>query len=68
VVLNWHVKFMGHNVFPRMTREEHLAENMQIFEFDLDQEDYKKISRLNKDVRFYDRVPVEKYNWIPLAV
>jgi diketogulonate reductase-like aldo/keto reductase len=58
---------MGHTVFPKMTSEKHLLENMAIFDFKLNDEDYRRVSMLNRDARFYDRVPVEKYNFIPLA-
>lgn len=58
---------MGHTVFPKMTTEKHLEENMGIFDFKLSEEDYRRISLLNRDARFYDRVSVEKYNFIPLA-
>lgn len=67
IVLRWHLD-LGHIVFPRMTQESHLAENMEIFDFNLSSEDIKRINSLNKNARFYDRVPVEKYNWVPIAV
>jgi diketogulonate reductase-like aldo/keto reductase len=51
-----------------MTQESHLAENMEIFDFNLSSENIKRINSLNKNARFYDRVPVEKYNWVPIAV
>jgi diketogulonate reductase-like aldo/keto reductase len=65
IVLNWHIH-LGHTVFPKMTQEKHLEENMKIFEFELNEEDYNKISKLNRNIHFYDRVPVENYNFIPL--
>jgi diketogulonate reductase-like aldo/keto reductase len=51
-----------------MTSEQHLAENMEIFDFELSEDDVNKISSMDKQARFYDAVPVERYNWIPITM
>ena len=66
IVLKWHAH-QGHIFFPRMTKKEHMAENMQIFDFELAEEDYQRVSALNRDARYYHVVPTEEYNFVPLA-
>ncbi len=66
-MLNWHLQ-LGHTVFPKMTTEAHLAENMQIFDFELAPEDVQKVSALDRQARYYDTVPVERYQWIPITM
>jgi len=65
-VLNWHAH-KGYIFFPRMTKKEHMAENMRIFDFELAEEDCQKVSALNKDARYYHVVPTEEYNFVLLA-
>ena len=67
IVLNWHIR-MGHHIFPRMTSGAHLAENMEIFDFELSEDDVKKVNSMDRQARFYDKVPVERYNWIPITM
>ena len=64
VILNWHIK-NEHIVFPKCTHKEHLEQNREIFNFKLEEGDYTKINGLNKDARFYDRIPDENYKNIP---
>jgi diketogulonate reductase-like aldo/keto reductase len=41
---------------------------MEIFDFELTEADMKTINGLNKDARFYDRVPTAEYSFIPITV
>ena len=52
VILRWHLQ-LGHIIFPRSTSEKHLKENIEIFDFVLDEEDMKKIEALDEG-RSYD--------------
>ncbi len=65
IILNWH---MHHEqvVFPGMRNKEHFDENCGVFEFEMSQDDLKKISGLNKNARFYDRIQDSNYNYIPI--
>lgn len=64
IILNWH---MHHEqvVFPGMREEKHFLENGEIFNFELTKEELKKISLLNKNARFYDRIQDDNYSYIP---
>jgi diketogulonate reductase-like aldo/keto reductase len=64
IVLNWH---MHHEqvVFPGMREEQHFLENGDIFNFYISQEDLRKISGLNKNARFFDRIQDDNYSYIP---
>ena len=50
-----------------MTKKEHMEENMNIFDFELEDDDYKRVSRLNQNARFYNVVPTEEFSFVPLA-
>jgi diketogulonate reductase-like aldo/keto reductase len=52
-------------IFPKMRTKEQLQENLDIFNFKLEDNDFKKILGLNKDVRFYDRIQDDNYSYIP---
>ena len=53
-------------VFPGMRLKEHFEENGDVFNFEISQDDLKKISSLNKNARFYDRIQDSNYNYIPI--
>ena len=53
VVLRWGVQ-RGTAVIPKTTREERMAENLDIFNFELKQEEMQAISTLNQNRRFND--------------
>lgn len=67
LVLNWHVH-NHHVIFPRMTQEKHFAENMEIFDWEMSEDDYKKISGMNKNARYYNVVPTEDFCFVPISV
>jgi 2,5-diketo-D-gluconate reductase A len=50
VVLRWHIE-RGDIVFPKSTRPERIAENLDIFDFSLDTRDIAAISALNRNER-----------------
>lgn len=49
-----------------MRNKEHFEENCGVFDFEMSQDDFKKISTLNKNARFYDRIQDSNYNYIPI--
>lgn len=64
IILNWHMR-MNHIVFPGMRSTDHFQQNLGVFEFELSQEECDKISSLNRNARFYDRIQDENYSQIP---
>jgi diketogulonate reductase-like aldo/keto reductase len=64
IILNWH---MHHEqiIFPGMREETHFLENGDIFNFELSQDELKKISGLNRNARLFDRIQDENYSYIP---
>jgi 2,5-diketo-D-gluconate reductase A len=62
IVLRWHIQ-LGNIVFPKSVTPERVAENFDLFGFELAAQDMERISGLNKDERqgpdpdTFDRVP-----------
>ncbi|MDO4909756.1 MAG: aldo/keto reductase [Corynebacterium sp.] len=57
-LLRWHIQ-EGNVVFPRTTNPAHMAENIDIFDFELSPEEQAAISALDRDRGYYD-VPLEE--------
>jgi 2,5-diketo-D-gluconate reductase A len=51
VVLRWHIQ-LGNVVFPKTSRPERLRENIELFDFSLDESDMESISALDRGERF----------------
>jgi 2,5-diketo-D-gluconate reductase A len=62
VVLRWHIE-RGDVVFPKSTRPERIAENIDIFDFGLTQADIAAITALNRDERVGP--DPDTFDWIP---
>lgn len=56
IILRWHVQ-MGHVVIPGATKEEHIKANIDIFDFELTDEDMAEIAKVNKNTRYYTPDP-----------
>ena len=52
IILRWHIQ-EGIIVFPRSTQKEHLAENINIFNFELSCSEIKEIRKLNKKQPYF---------------
>lgn len=52
IVLRWHIQ-EGHSAIPGSINPEHIAENFNIFDFELSPEDMALIRSLNREKRFY---------------
>ena len=50
VVLRWHVQ-LGNIVFPKSMKPERMRENIDVFDFDLSNDDMDAVSALNRDER-----------------
>jgi diketogulonate reductase-like aldo/keto reductase len=51
IVIRWHLQH-GYVVIPKSVREERIAENSRVFDFELAEEDMRRIDGLNEDRRF----------------
>lgn len=56
VILRWHVQ-EGFSVIPGATREDHIKENIAIFDFELTPDDMTKIRALDKGKLFFNPPP-----------
>ena len=52
VILRWHTQ-VGNIVIPGSTNPEHIKVNLDIFAFELTEEEMKQMAGLNKNVRYY---------------
>lgn len=53
IILRWHIQ-AGNIVIPGATNPEHIKANIDIFDFELSNEEMKKIAKINKNVRYYE--------------
>lgn len=56
VILRWHVQ-NGNIVIPGSTNPQHIHDNADIFDFELNQEEMEEIARLDKNTRYYNPDP-----------
>ena len=54
VILRWHTQ-MGFAVIPGSRNVDHIRDNLNIFNFELTDEEMKEIAKLDKDQRYYHR-------------
>lgn len=52
VILRWHIQ-RGNVIFPKSTNPAHIAENADIFDFELTDEEMSRIASLDNDRRFF---------------
>ena len=67
IILKWHTQ-MGFVVIPGTKNEEHILQNANIFDFKLTDEEMSEISKINKNVSYYNRTEaqLEQFkNWAP---
>ncbi len=68
IILRWHIQ-EGTVIFPKSTNPQHIRENFDIFDFELTEEEMKRIRAVDKNVRFFT-VPLEQQeiqfaSWAP---
>lgn len=56
IILKWHIQ-AGNIVIPGATNTDHIKANIDIFDFELSEEDMDKIAKINKNVRYYEPSP-----------
>ena len=67
IILRWHTQ-MVYIVIPGARSEEHIKQNIDIFDFELSDEDIEEIAKLNKNVPFYIRTDeaLKRFaEWVP---
>ena len=67
IILRWHTQ-MGFVVIPGSKNTDHIKDNLDILDFTLTDEDMQKISKLDKDQRYYHRTEeqlVQFASWHP---
>lgn len=62
IILRWHIQ-AGNIVIPGATNPEHIKANIDIFDFQLTDEEMQEIAKINKNKRYYTNTPelVESY-------
>lgn len=53
IILRWHIQ-SGNIVIPGAINPEHIKANIDIFDFELSEEDMEQIAKINKNVRYYE--------------
>lgn len=53
IILKWHIQ-SGNIVIPGATNPDHIKANIDIFDFELSEDDMKEIAKINKNVRYYE--------------
>lgn len=56
IILRWHIQ-SGNIVIPGATNPEHIKANIDIFDFELTDEEMKEIAKVNKNRRYYHSTP-----------
>jgi len=62
VILRWHVQ-RGTIPLVKTTKEERLTENISIYDWELTDEEMKKIDGLDKDARLYNPKFIKDFDW-----
>lgn len=53
IILRWHIQ-EGNIVFPKSENPEHIRSNIDIFDFELTDEEMRKIKKMDKNMRFFN--------------
>ena len=56
IILRWHIQ-AGNVVIPGSRNPKHIHENFDIFDFELTEDEMAEISKLDKNVRYYNGTP-----------
>jgi 2,5-diketo-D-gluconate reductase A len=64
VVLRWHIQ-RGTIVFPKSTTPSRIAENFELFDFELDEEDVERISSLDRGAAGRRGADPDTFAWVP---
>lgn len=62
VIIRWHLQ-RGLMVIPRSSNPAHIAENLQVFDFELTPREMQVISGLNRNERTFEKNDPENFPW-----
>ena len=68
IILRWHIQ-TGNLVFPKSSSRQHLADNLNVFDFELTDDEMAEIAQLDKGYRYYTVSLAERerqfFNFVP---
>jgi len=50
-------------VIPKTAKVSRLRENIEVYELDLEEREYESITKLDKNIRFYDPLYQDDFGW-----
>ena len=62
VIIRWHIQ-EGFSVIPGTSNPEHIKENIDVFDFELSDEEMDKIRALNKEARYFNMSYEDQVKW-----
>ena len=62
IILRWHIQ-KGNIIIPGSTNPQHIQQNIDLFDFELSDEEMTDIAKINRNQRYYiaDEAKVESY-------
>ena len=63
VIIRWHIQ-KGFCVVPGSSNPKHIEENIEVFDFELTQEEMKKMASLNKEKRYFNMTYKQIKDWM----
>lgn len=63
IILRWHIQ-ENNIVIPGARLEEHIKANIDIFDFELTEDEMKQIALINKNKRYYESTPEKLANYV----
>lgn len=67
IILRWHVQ-MGNQVIPGSTNVQHIKDNADIFDFEIADTEMAEISKINKNVRYYNATNEQEESYVSYAI
>lgn len=64
MVLNWHIS-RGYIIIPKTVTESRLPENINVFDFELSEEEKEAIAGLDQNLRFFNPINYPKWDFLP---
>ena len=62
IIIRWHIQ-EGFSVIPGASNPNYIKENIDVFDFELSNEEMNKIRALNKEKRYFNMPYAEQVKW-----